>query len=41
VGRGPRRGASKVPPLPGPLLHPIEDEEREFLRFRLSRAGLL
>ncbi len=34
VGRGPRRGASNVPPLPGPLLHPME--EREFVRFQLG-----
>src|SRR5207247_10775740 len=36
AGRGPRRGASKVPPLPGPLLHPME--ERESLWFRLGPA---
>ena len=35
AGRGPRRGVSSenVPPLPGPLLHPME--ERDFLRLRL------
>jgi len=34
VGRGPRRGASPdyVPPLPDPLLHPME--ERELLSSR-------
>src|SRR5437762_8618507 len=39
VGRGPRRGAASlnVPPLPGPLLHPME--ERGHLGFLLSRAG--
>src|SRR5216117_659822 len=39
AGRGSRRGASShcVPPLPGPLLHPME--ERECLRFRLRRAA--
>src|SRR2546425_9113262 len=38
VGRGLRRGATSqiVPPLPVPLLHPME--EREFFRLRLRRA---
>ena len=36
VGRGPRRGASKAPPLPGPLFHPME--ERESLPFPPGRA---
>src|SRR5436190_23024730 len=36
VGRGLRRGAFKGPPLPGPLLHPME--EREYPRLRLCRA---
>src|SRR2546425_5928911 len=27
VGRGPMRGASKVPPLPSPLLHLMEERE--------------
>ncbi len=34
VGRGPRRGAPNVPPLPGPLLHPME--ERVYLQFPLG-----
>ena len=34
VGRGPRRGAAphKVPPLPDPLLHPMEEREFPWLR---------
>ena len=39
VGRGPRRGAANVPPLPGPLLHPME--EREFFRLRRFRTKFI
>src|SRR6059036_668181 len=39
AGRGPRRGASNVPPLPGPLLHQME--EREFRCFRLRLAAMV
>src|SRR5882724_2454855 len=37
VGRGPRRGVSNVPPLPGPLLHPME--ERGLLCLRLKQSA--
>jgi hypothetical protein len=39
AGRGPRRGATSLPPLPGPLLHPTE--ERGFLRLEICRAELI
>jgi hypothetical protein len=40
VGRGPRRGVAlhNVPPLPGPLLHPME--ERGSLRYRLRQVAV-
>jgi hypothetical protein len=38
-GRGLRRGEFSVPPLPGPLLHQME--EREFLRLRLRQTAVL
>src|SRR5439155_18776706 len=49
AGRGPRRGASNVPPLPVPLLHPMEEREyiqlrpcgRQFIRGFLARIALL
>src|SRR6266496_2671149 len=38
IRRGPRMACSQnVPPLPDPLLHPVE--EREFLRLLLCRGG--
>src|SRR5713101_7544331 len=43
VGRGPRRGATNknAPPLPSPLLHPMEERENRSTRFRQSSAPRL
>ena len=43
VGRGPRSGASShnAPPLPGPLLHPMEERELVWLHLRAGLSGAL